>query len=1213
MKRMLSQISALLVILLITGAYAHGQADKATITGFVSDSSGAAVPGVKVVVRNTATGAAFNTVTNEVGIYNVSSLPAGTYTLQVSQAGFKEYLRNDVQLVVAQVAQINVKLEVGSVTEAVTVSGAEPLLETQTSTAATGLLEAPMRDLPLNAAGGRDALNLLIQAAPTVSGSAESPSNNLTLHIAGGQLVSSSIYIDGVESSSGFYGDTATPGLDALQEEQVQTNGISAQLGATGSGVVMYELKSGTNKFHGSAFDFLQNEFLNANTWSNNQFLAACGPSDTACQSQYRRPRYRFNDYGFSAGGPIWKNHTFIFGDFEYYNQTDHRLTPNALTVPTAQMLTGDFSQLLTGGTQQGSIPDPNNPGQAWINPCTGLPYQYGQIFDPATQKQVGGVTCATPFAGNIIPTARLSTVAQKVAAIYTKYYPPTNSNLYNNFPSMLSASPYTTKSNIDIKLDHYFSSVHHFSFGFDYAKFYAENSNNGSGCISYSLNNGPFNCGYDGNYPYYNYRIIDNYSFTPQLVNNLAIGYSERLDYEHPHVLVNPSDYGFNNPDSTVFPVLGFGGSNGVGISRNSITTDDDYNYYALHLQDTVTWQKGRHTLAFGGAFVAPGTNTTWGGNVQDYNFANDTGGPTAAALNNYVGNGFASFMLGNVQSAGEQVLNAAYPRQKYLEAFAQDDIKVNPRLTVNLGLDWDYYLRGKSATGQWTNFDLTAQNPNWAPYYGAWTFATNSGSSFYKNEYPWEFGPHVGVAYQLTSKLVARGAYGLFHDPLDAFATGFSNYYPPNQTWFFFGTNNVPNSVEGSTAFNLDSGYPGQTQYLARSISQTDIPQGYLNYMGPDFLKLGHVQNFNVGVEYEIAHNVLLDARYIGHRGGGLRDESMSVYKNYPSWSTYQPLLLSGNINNSITDPASAAAAGVPYPYANFSGPAYAAISPYPQLASLGASVWSWGDSSSDSGVDAYNAFVAEVKTRNAHGLNVDFSYTLSKITGSNIAGGNWTTWGYGYQSFDDIAASRNWVEGYDQRHVAKGYITYDLPFGRGRQFLNQSAWLDEAVGGWTLGYVGNYASGNPVGTVSAAYSLPNYYSTLRANFANGATATNMKNQFGGHLDLINANDSSNQDFNPNLFTSPTLGTLGNTPYIWDHWRWNSQRAMENLSLLKHFTFGKDGRFRGSLRAEFYNVFNRHYFNSPDTGLGDATFGQILGISTPSRTGQLGARFEW
>ncbi len=1209
MKRFVSQISAVLAILLCTGAFAYGQADKATITGFVSDSSGAAVPGVKVVARNTATGAAFNTVTNEVGIYNISSLPAGIYTVQMEQAGFREYLRQDVQLVVAQVAQINVHLEVGAVDQVVTVSGAEPLLETETSTEATGLQEQAIRDLPLNAAGGRDALNVLIQSVPTVSGSAETISNNLTLHIAGGQMVSSSIYIDGVEASSGFFGDVATPGLDALQEMQVQANGVSGELAETGSGVVMYELKSGTNKFHGSAFEFLQNEFLNANTWSNNQFLAACGPSDTACTSQYVRPRDRFNDYGFSAGGPIWKNHTFIFGDAEWYAQTDHRLLPNSQTVPTSQMLTGDFSQLLTDGAQQGSIPDPNNPGSALINPCTGLPYQYGQIFDPTTQQQVGGVTCATPFPGNIIPTGRLSTVAQKVAAVYTKYYPPTNSNIYDNFPSMLSNTPDESKRNIDIKLDQNFSAVHHLSISYDYAKFYGENVNGG---FWYSLGSGPFDSGFVGDYWYNTARITDNYSFTPQLLNTAAIGISQRYDVEHPHASVNPSDYAFNDQGSKVFPELSFQGSNGVGMTRVSTEVSDYYNYNAWHLQDTVTWQKGRHSFKFGGAFVADLMNSAWGGNDQNYNFVNDTGGPTSAGLDNYVGNGFASFMLGNVQSAAEQVPNAAYPRQKNLQMFAADDIRVNPRLTLNLGLHWDYYFRGHSGTGQWTNFDLTAQNPLWAPYDGAWTFATNSGFSFDKNEYPFEFGPHVGAAYQLTSKLVARGSYGLFYDPLNSLASGYSDYYPPNDSWFWFGTNSVPNTIEGSIAFNLDGGYPGQTQYLARSISQTNIGNlGYLNYNGPDYLKLGHVQNWSVGAEYEAAKNVLLEARYIGHRGGGLADESMSVYKNYPSWSTYQPLLLSGNIYNAVTNPASAAAAGVPYPYANFSGPAYAAISPYPQLAAQNADVWSWGDSSSQSAVDAYNAFVAEVKTRNAHGLNVDFSYVYSKITGSNLGGGDWTTWGYGYQSFDDIAASKNWVEGYDQRHVAKGYITYDLPFGKGRQFLSQSGWLDEAVGGWTLGYLANYASGLPVGTVSSAYQLPFYYSTLRANFANGANANNLKNHFNGHLDVINVNDPSNQDFNPNLFTSPTLGTLGNTPYIWDHWR-SFRQPSEDMSLVKHFTFSEQRQIRAILRAEFYDVINRHYFNPPDTGLADATFGQVLGV-TGNRTGQLGARVEW
>ena len=220
----------------------------------------------------------------------------------------------------------------------------------------------------------------------------------------------------------------------------------------------------------------------------------AARPDDETCIRDNSRPRDRFNDYGGSFGGPVWKNHTFLFGDFEYYSQTNDALNPNAITVPTASMLTGDFSQLLTGGTSQGSIINPAT-GTPFINGCTGLPYQYGQIFDPLTQKTVNGQTCATPFPNNIIPAGRMtSPQSQNIVGLYQKYYQPTlTTRIYNNFPSVVSNTPSETKRSYDIKLDHNFSSGHHISASFDYVKWI---SVTGGGLVSSFSRPWPTFCG---------------------------------------------------------------------------------------------------------------------------------------------------------------------------------------------------------------------------------------------------------------------------------------------------------------------------------------------------------------------------------------------------------------------------------------------------------------------------------------------------------------------------------------------------------------------------------------------------------------------------------------------------------------------------------------------------------------------------------------------
>lgn len=398
-----------------------------------------------------------------------------------------------------------------------------------------------------------------------------------------------------------------------------------------------------------------------------------------------------------------------------------------------------------------------------------------------------------------------------------------------------------------------------------------------------------------------------------------------------------------------------------------------------------------------------------------------------------------------------------------------------------------------------------------------------------------------------------------------------------------------------------------------LARTIAQTSFDYGQPLSISPKTLDLGHTQAFYAGIQYELAKGIIVDTRYMGTRGGDLHDSPESVGINYPDFATYSKLLTSGHINDTISTAGQAANIGVPYPYAGFTGPAYAAIAPIPQAASYNNTLVLQTDE--QVGVSSFNAFIVEIKARSAHNLNADLSYTLSHLTGSNLSGRDSASNGqYGYQSASDITDSHHWVQGGDQTHLLSGYVTYLLPFGRGHQFLSRSHALDLAVSGWTLGTNLSYGSGGPMGTVNSPVQYPFFFNRQRDSFANGATAYNMKNHFhGGNVNLGNTRDPANQDFSPTLFATPALGTLGDTPYNYDRWRWNSGAANESLALSKGFSFGPEKRMQATLRAEFYDVFNRHYINGPDTNPNDTTFGQVTGVSGTTRTGQLGARVQW
>lgn len=1254
MRRFILTLGSLIFVLFVCGTLSYSQSDRATISGTVSDPAGAVLPGATVTIKNDATGVISTAQTNGEGIYTVISLPVGEYTLQVKHGGFRTYVRSGISPLAGQVVTVNVQMQIGSASQTITVTGGAPLLQTQTATEAMTIESKAILELPLNANGGRNALNLLLATAPNV-GAGYSIANIETqnwVSIAGGETFSNTMYIDGTSATAGNQGMAMTPGQDAIREMQLQTNITNAALAGSGGGAILYVLKSGTNHVHGTAFEYLQNQALNANSWENNYYQSQCAPGDAACTSEYSRSFDRFNDFGGSLGGPLWKNHTFLFGDYEHYTQSDGQLQPDGMTIPTKQLLSGDLSPLLTEGTHTGTIDQAN--GQPWINPCTGNPYQYGQVFDPQTQKTVvvNGVatTCATPFQGNIIPPGRLSAVSQKIAAAYEQYYTPLmdNQNLQGgNFPANASDTPSLTKTMFDIKLDHNFSENHHISASLDWER---DNEQNIGGPFYY--NSGPFRSTWGYSDPdNMMARVIDNYAFTPSLMNTASFAWDYTNAQQQPVNTIDPTTYGFTTGVG-VFPEIEFGNAvNGInfswiGADWGLYWKNDSFNY-----ADTLTWLKGRHDMQFGVQWIAQQLNAAnYTKNEQYYSFASDTGGPTDPGLTPYVGSGLAAFLLGDVNASQLYLRNNYYVRQKTMAAFAQDNFKATPKLTLDMGLRWDLTLPSHQPNGNWENWNVYGTNPNWAPSMGAWEFSQNGGTTFETHIPLYQFGPHIGIDRQLTNNLVVRAAYALDYVPLGQLTSGAADYYPENQDPNAIGTNLVQTTVAGGTAFNWDSGYPGVTAAGPKNDTNTlfgDGDGGEMIYINPDMLKLGRVNTFYAGFQWELARNVLLDTRYLGTFGGGLHDYGRGYNVSYgndgqysdspETWPMYNALLQTGNTTTEISNAGDAAsltselnAAGysvtVPYPYPGFSGPAYAAIASFPQLATLGYRAELAGDPTLD-GESHYNALVAELKVRNAHGLYVDWSYTVSMATSDLSSVG----WGGGLSNFSNIWGStmqdpndlQQWPVSNDQRQLAKGYITYDLPFGANHRWLNQSRPLSYFVGGWTIGYYGAYGSGLPMGPVLAPSTLPYYYDSIqRAFFANGASADHMQNMHHGNkVDLADPTDPSNRDFcscafnsNSATYTGATgdATPFGNSPYYYSHWRWNSQPAMENISILKHFPVGGEGR-NFELRAALFNAFNRHYLSAPNESINSDTFGDVTSVATAPRVIQVGARFRF
>ena len=1260
----IGHIAVLMLFVGMISPNSWGQTDRGSISGTVVDPTGAAVTGVQVTIFDSVTNVQYTgSITNDSGVYEILNLPVGNYSLVFKKAGFNQVDRKGITVSAAQHVKADVDLKVGATSETVTVTGDAAVMDTSTGTESTSVAGAAINELPLSIAGGRNAQAFAVMVVPGVNtgvGMAGYATSGVS--VANSLTQSNNVMVDGIDADAGYQGGAAasagwgnaSPGVEAVREVQVETSGIDAEASQTGGGTFQYELKSGTDKIHGSAFGFLTNEALDANNWSNNYWMAYCNaqgasssgqcptavaatsttPAVEGYQQLYRRPLDRLHDWGFSAGGPIWKRHTFIFGAYERYNQNTMAWGANEATVPTTSMLNGDFSQLLTyggvagltanaatGGT--GSCATYTSAGQ----PCptgyldaVGNPIYYGAIFNPADP--------GTVFAGNIIPSASISAQSQGIINIYKKDYAPTNSNLINNYWGFTGST--NEVQNLDSKLDHNFSEKHHVSGSIDWAKSESVglgNHNGGNLWQRGSSTGGPFADAQGAPQKFATIHLTDNYTLKPTVVNTaiIAFNWNNKAD-----VTPAPDGSAFAAEAGSLYPNLSYASTLGVGQSAVGQDFMDDIRWQQWRMKDSVSWVYGKHVVKFGGEFTAYDQLNKNPGGILSYSFNDLTGLPQAVANNSNVSNslgyGLANMMLGETASASQGVTKGSDTTRKGVDMFASDQMMATRKLTLNFSLRWDVNSRLHEKNGDWSNWDLTAQNPNWVAaggnpgLLGNFTYLANPGGSFETNEDYRLFSPHVGAAYQLSPKLVLRGAWGLFYVPIGQNMWGGVPYESEGCFNCFGANNSAPGASNVDPSFQWDANvYPGVPIPAAKNPNANDFGWGQ-GYVTPDTLKLGRTQNWNLGFEYGLNENTVIDVRYMGNVGYDLHDGSLYP-QNYPTWSEYYPLLMSGHAGDNIASQANAVAAGVPwYPFlTTMNGgcggySAESAITPQPQAHAC------WGSmlavTGNPSGNSAYNGVVAEIKKRLGSGLSMDLSYTMSKAVG-NVIGVNQVDEWYMGSAFQDpysYGQFKNLVSPGDIRNQVKGFVSYNLPFGRNGRWLQDSRKLDYIVGGWTTSGDLNYHSGMPMPAVGASNGYPGWAPTF-ANLtgAPGALTNHFK-----HLDLANLNDPSNQFFSPAAFSDQTLstsnplyGTFGNQLPFNNNWRgWAYYN--EDFSAVKHFSFGSDGRFKGSIRGEFFDLLNRHQWGSPNTSYLSPQFGNVTSVSG-NRKGQIGARFEW
>lgn len=1200
-----------------------GQVNRASITGTVTDASGAVMAGVDVTARNVDTNVETTGISNGDGIYLLPNLPPGTYALTFRKGGFKEIVQPAVTLISTQVAGINVTMQVGAATENVTVTAQAPLLDHENASFGTNMQGSVVTDLPMSIYnGGRFVENFAVAITPGYS----PISNPFTSVVNGNQYYTKDYTVDGTSATASITGDSMEtgPSMEAVQELQAQTSGLDAQSAITSGGVMSLNLKSGTNKFHGSGFGYGHNEFLDANTWTNDSLGAP-------------KPKARAWDYGGSLGGPVLKNKLFFFGTFERYTQNDFTLGGFSQVVPATPYLSGDFSALLgpqlctqAGGGVGTGCGAGTTPILIKDDSGATLPLQAGMIFDPATGNQ---------FTGNKIDASRFSKVSQQIVQIFQKDYPPGVSGVTTpNNRITKNNSPSQTPNQAVVKLDFDATQKDKLSGSWVYNHRPRTLVDSGGVWQDGTTDGGPLSAAglqlvkSDG------WRLSESHTFTPNVLNVLNFTYNW---YWNGKIPVSSGtnwnqQFGFGETGSNNFPLVSFGGSvptdvsaqpvsfigTGAGTGPNAFTSGFQGNFAGANVitGDSVTWVKGRHSFTFGGDFRAYQVNSHTGGGALGFSFTNDTTGQPKQSYGPYVGFGFASFLLGDVNTATQTTVYNLYGRRKAMSLFAQDSYKVTPKLTLNIGLRWGHTFQYHEKYGNWANFDLNAVDPTLG-IPGTMEYAKGGGDTFEKKEYWWNFGPQIGFAYSPARKWVIRGSFGLLMlPPSEPYYAGVPDAFAPQVQ----GNNQAP------APFNWDTGYHGVNNPAGTGVFSL-FP---IVSVDPHALLPGLSDAFNLGVQYELTRELRLEVAYVGNRGHHLPDTALAwnepsattflnTVNQNPGINPYNDYIFCSTKGQAVTGQG---VVGITCPYNNYFGPALAAIAPYPQVAQAATEYWFYANQlyvGLPIGQTSYNSMVVDLVKRTGRGWSMDLNYTYSRTRGDTYTaeqeGNNYYT---GVQDFGNLSQAANTLSNYDQTHVIKGYATYDLPFGHGKRWAsNKGGFVNSLVGGWTIAGLVLYTSGQPFQAVVNNPYWPSW-GTFYPNFHITGTDGPFNTRSYLSPTATNMNPPPTYLYTASIASSPVPsngGTLALGAGPGDTFSLRCPGyANENASVLKSLSFGSDGQYQLQLRVEFYNLLNRHQYNINGCGgnkaqIGQSNFAQVFGVFDNPRNGQFGVRFTF
>ncbi len=930
-----------------------------------------------------------------------------------------------------------------------------------------------------------------------------------------------------------------------------------------------FSIKSGTNELHGAMFDYLQNEAFNAVALGQNGQPAA---------------RYRDNNWGYAVGGPVMipkiyngRNRTFWFTNFEHDKRNTEDVSGFTTLAPMPYR-TGDFSQMLnpawSGQAQAGQVVGTD---------ALGRPVIFGSIYDPATTRNgPNGSVIRDPFAGNIIAPSRFSPVA--AAILKVGLVDPTNSAMIRNIEQLSSGQPFFDEHIFGIKVDQIITSKHRVSFYFNDE--YRGRNNNGSG--RYLPVPGPPTTSWqDQSTPNQMARFSLTSTITPALVNDFALGYNRFLNQNGaPLATVGKnwaSQIGIQNTSATVFPDFNFSGLDWQGGTIDKIGVGS-YNATANGsevLKDEMNWIRGKHTLHFGYQYTVYFYNEQNYSDSGNFNFSPDQ--TALPGFTTQTGNAFASFMLGAVSSAthGVDALNDGF-RGPYHATWIQDDIKLSPKLTVNLGFRWEIISPFYERTDRMSYIDLSQPDPAAGNLNGVIEFKNRPTKTYWG-----EIGPRFGIAYQVNNKMVVRLGYAMMNTPPIANNWGY--------TGFTTGYNASISVPKGSspTGFALDpSMYLSQPfpslGYTLPDKNPADADFNATQTVAPDSNRPGYTQNYNFTIQYLLPSSTILEAAFVGNHGTRLW--------GFNELDTNPATRLA--LGDTLIDPVSSHPQYIPYAGFPTTNTVAQALLPYPQYYAVN-DFYAYNTTSN------YSSLQVTVTKHLTHGLGFLAAYTWSKTMGYQDSNG---ATGYGVpQDFYNRKLEYT-LASFNQPNNLKLTSTYEVPFGVGRKW--NLGWANYILGGWQVAGLQNYASGFPIAVNYGGYNIPAGFGAIRPDILSGVNPTM------GSLSSVKLDYSDPaQWLNPAAFAVQPLSPNGVPLRVGTAPRNLNLRGPLNISetfrMSKAFPFFKEkAKFR--IGMTIANPFKRTYAYLADTTVGDSAFGQVL-EGGAARTVQLDARIDF